>query len=841
MKGSLSLPISIGALLLALLGLIYLNAPVVDVHQQNAVLDSIRDLKHENNALNQNLFEVSANRVRHYSYLSHSQRSVANKRDEVEQNLAQLSGLNRQEIDDRLGLLKEEIKRKDNYIERFKQRHARFKNSLDYYPSIMNEIRQSDTDEGLISFYESLAQNVIYYALSGDRIWHEQATGTLDKLTKKLKRMKAGKSETKTYLVNFISHSRLLLEGAGTLSKLSQVERSIPVNKIIDELNSAFLEANEILSQKQALYRNYLLVVIFGFVLLVAYTLVLVARNAVALAREKQRAEVTLGSIGNGVIVTDTLGLVEFLNPMAEELTGFSSKEAHGHPIEEIFKVVTDDGSALVENSVRNCLRTHKAARTTEHAILISHRQSEVVVDHAASPILDQYGKIDGVVMVFDDVTTAHRMARKLEYQATHDGLTGLVNRREFENRISESLVTAKQDIKTHVLLYLDLDQFKVVNDTCGHVAGDELLKQVVEEIKVLLRASDTFARLGGDEFGVLLNYCTVTPAEKLAEKILKAVQDYRFSWDGKTFQIGVSIGVVPITHESENLASVLSAADMACYSAKDLGRNRVHVFEASDQEVADRKVEMNWVARINDALNDSQFVLYGQRIAPISDDSSLYRQELLVRMQDEDGSHIPPGAFLPAAARYNSISKIDLWVITHAFKFYQELASGGQDTGLLCINISGDSLVQGELVEFVCENAKRYQVESNNICFEITETEAVTNLNDARDIINRLKDAGFKFALDDFGSGMSSFSYLKNLPVNYLKIDGSLVKDIVDEEVSRAMVEMITRIAHIMGMQTIAEFVENDDILNVLKEIGVDYAQGYGIDMPKLVYTPKK
>ena len=839
MRYGLGLPIFIGMLLIMLLALIFVNAPVVNTNQQNAVIDSIRALKHENNALNQHLFEVSSNRVRHYSFLSHSQQNVLALRDQIGNKLALIQNLNRTELNKQLTDLESELHRKNDYIERFKQRHARYKNSLDYYPIIMSEIRQSSINEGMIEFYEILAQNVIYYALSGDSIWRDQAAATLDKLDNKLSRMKAGKSDKKTYLVNFIAHSRLLLEGAGTLAKLSDVEQNMPVNNLIDAVNAAYQKANEVLSQKQNVYRQYLYIVVFGFVLLVAYTLVLVARNAVALAREKQRAVVTLGSIGNGVIVTDKLGLVQFMNPMAEHLTEFSSMEAQNRPIEEIFKVISDDGDSLVENSVRSCLRTSKTARPSEHAVLISNRQNEVVVEHSASPIMSGNGDVDGVVMVFDDVTSAHRMARNLEYQASHDALTGLVNRREFENRINESLITAKQDIKTHALLYLDLDQFKIVNDTCGHVAGDELLKQVVDEIKALLRASDTFARLGGDEFGVLLGYCTVAPAVQLAEKILQAVRDYRFCWDGKTFQIGVSIGVIPITPESDNLASVLGAADMACYSAKDLGRDRVHVYEASDQEVAARKGEMNWVGRINEALEENKFVLYGQKIVSIGQETNLNHQELLIRMRDEDGSHIPPGAFLPAAARYNTISNIDLWVITHAFKYYAHLIKNNKDTGLLCINLSGDSLAQGTLVGFVLDQANHHHVNPAHICFEITETEAVTNLNHARDIINTLKDSGFKFSLDDFGSGMSSFSYLKNLPVNYLKIDGSLVKDIVDDEVSRSMVEMINRIGHIMGMETIAEFVENDEILAVLNEIGVDYAQGYGVDMPKLVYSP--
>ncbi len=838
MRNGLSVPIIVAVLLLVLFGFIYANAPVVNVQQQNAVIDSIRALKQENNTLNQDLFEVSTNRVRHYSNLSHAQQNVEIARRQVENNLAALKALDRMDLDDRLSSLENKLDRKNEYIERFKQHHARFKNSLDYYPIIMSEIRRSSVDKGMIEFYGGLAQNVIYYALSGDAIWRTQATTALDKLTKKMRRMGTEKPEDKMFLVNFIAHSRLLLEGADSLSRLSKIESRISINSIIDGINDTYLKSHEALNKKQETYRQYLFAVILGFVLLVAYTLVLVARNAVALAREKQRAEVTLGSIGNGVIVTDGLGLVQFMNPMAEQLTEISTKDAQGRPIEEIFKVVADEGGSLVENSVRSCLRTSQHARSNEHAVLITSRKNEVVVEHSAAPIMNDKGLLDGVVMVFDDVTSAHRMARKLEHQASHDALTGLVNRREFENRITEALVTAKQDVKSHALLYLDLDQFKIVNDTCGHTAGDELLKQVVEEIRVLLRASDTFARLGGDEFGILLGYCGVTPAVRLADKVLNVVRDYRFSWDGKTFQIGVSIGVIPITPESDNLASVLSAADMACYTAKDLGRDQVHVYEPSDEVVAARAEETNWVGRINAALENEEFVLYGQNIVSVGSVKQEKHQELLIRMRDEDGSHIPPGAFLPAAARYNHMPNIDRWVISNAFEYYSHQIKKTPKPGLLCINLAGDSLAEGTLIKFVLEQMKKYGVEPSHICFEIKEIEAISNLNDAREVIKALQESGFKFALDDFGSGMASFSYLKNLPVNYLKIDGTLVKRIVGDEIARAMVEVINLVAHIMCMETIAEFVENDEILAVLEELGVDYAQGFGVDMPKLVYS---
>lgn len=843
MRNGLAVPSILSAVLIALLAVIYTYSPSPNVATHNAIIDSILTLKQSNNQLNKNLFEASYNRVLHYTYLSHAQQGLAAAFQQLDDNFSHLVHIDKHDLSLHLETLDEAITEKNNAIERFKQRHARYKNSLNYYPVISSEMESITTNYADHEFYERLAQNVIYYALTGEDGWRSEAESSLDHAENRLNTPTASNDPTSAYTRNFIAHSRLLIEGASALFNINDSNEFMTVDHVIDSVNSvnsAYLEAYQRASLKQESYQHFLSIVVVGLIFLVVYTLALVARNTIALAREKNRAQVTLASIANGVIVTDNRGLVRFLNTVAETLTECTTQDAAGRPIEEIFKVVSDHDHALVENSVRSCLRTGQHARPDEHALLITNSDNKVVVEHSASPIKTDKGTVDGVVMVFDDVTTAHMMARKLEYQATHDALTGLVNRREFENRANEALVTAKQDLNTHVLLYLDLDQFKIVNDTCGHVAGDELLKQVVDAIKGLLRASDTFARMGGDEFGILLTCCSLAPAERLAQKILEAVRNYRFAWDGKIFQVGVSIGVIPLTPECENLATVLSAADMACYSAKDGGRNRYHVFKPKDQAVAARKGEMNWVGRINDAMREDKYVLYGQKIVPIGRACNACRQEVLIRMLGDDGAHIPPGAFLPAAARYNVIAKLDRCVIAYAFQYYANQPSEALGECMLCINLSGESITQSGLPDYIIEQMNEKQVNPAHICFEITETEAVTNLNQAREMITTLRALGFKFALDDFGAGMSSFSYLRNLPVNYLKIDGALVKDIVNDEVSRAIVEMITRIAHIVGMETIAEFVENDAILAVLREIRVDYAQGYGIHRPTLVYTPQ-
>ncbi len=423
----------------------------------------------------------------------------------------------------------------------------------------------------------------------------------------------------------------------------------------------------------------------------------------------------------------------------------------------------------------------------------------------------------------------------RVSYHARHDALTGLVNRREFEHRLNRALDDSHESDVEHALLYMDLDQFRVVNDTCGHVAGDELLKQLGGILQQKLRKADTLARLGGDEFGVLLEGCDVNEGTRVAATLREAIQDFRFMWDDHIFNLGVSVGVVAINKASDTVAQLLSAADTACYAAKDGGRNRIHVYQPDDSEVAERHGEMQWVSRITRALEDDRFVLYCQPIVPVADvGSTVEHYEILVRMLAEDGSTIPPGAFIPAAERYNLMDSIDRWVVANAFMHLDRLSRAGWvELPSLAINLSGASLSHESLLPYVREQLGKYAVKPGLVCFEITETAAIANLSAASHVIKELKRLGCKFSLDDFGSGLSSFAYLKNLPVDYLKIDGIFVRDIAEDAIDRAMVKSINEVGHTMEMQTIAEFVENDAILARLKEIGVDLAQGYGISPP--------
>lgn len=573
-----------------------------------------------------------------------------------------------------------------------------------------------------------------------------------------------------------------------------------------------------------------------------------------ALFQEKERAQITLQSIADAVIATNEKGIVNYLNPIAEKLTGWKLQEAKGVPLAEVFPVVRETSRELVNHSVETIVEDRQAVDIDNSSILRARDGNEYAIEESAAPIKTQEGHILGTVVVFRDVSQTRTLARQLCWQASHDPLTGLVNRREFEHRLEKCLLSARSDNQEHTLCYLDLDRFKIVNDTCGHVAGDELLRQVSTLLEKRLRQSDTLARLGGDEFGLLLVQCPLKNGRKVAQTLLESFQEFRFVWQDKTFNIGMSIGLVGINPESVDAKgristdSILSAADAACYAAKNRGRNRIHLYQSDDLEVAQQRSEAQWVTRINQACEENRFCLYFQSIASLTDlQVNGEHYEVLLRLVGESGELIPPMAFLPAAERYNLMPSIDRWVIRQFFAYLSDVIRDGFSTYtnngkhsppeqhyLYAINLSGATVNDDEFIDFLEEQFSFYQIPPQVICFEITETVAIANLTKAAQLIDSLKTLGCRFSLDDFGSGMSSFAYLKNLPVDYLKIDGNFVKDIADDPIDCVMVEAINRIGHAIGLKTIAEYVSNQSILEKVKALGVDYAQGYGIAMPK-------
>ncbi len=553
---------------------------------------------------------------------------------------------------------------------------------------------------------------------------------------------------------------------------------------------------------------------------------------------EKERAQVTLQSIGDGVITTDKEGNIDYINPVAQDLTGWDKRSARGKSIDDIMTIVNEHTRSTVENPVRRCLKEGRVITLAQNSMLISKDGDEIPIQDSAAPIRDRIGNIIGAVMVFHDISKETRLFRQLSYQASHDSVTGLINRREFENQLVAALERTHENPEyVNALLYVDLDQFKVVNDTFGHTAGDELLRQITELIQVNIRSTDIVARLGGDEFGVLLERCDRDRAMDVAEAIRRAVEEHRFVWQDAFTNVRCSIGVVMLTVESPNVGSVMSSADVACYSAKDMGRNQIHMYQDSDASV--RHEEMKWVSRITSAVEDNRLELYFQPIVCIAKDNDSTRghYELLLRMRDENGELVQPDQFIPAAERYNMMSTLDRWVIHEALT---ELADRSAEVDVarftLAINLSGTSLSEDRFLEYVIRELERHKLPEGAICFEITETAAISNLARVIHFMQALKKLGCKFSLDDFGSGLSSFTYLKNLPVDYLKIDGQFISNVVDDSVDESMVRAISQVGHAMGIETIAERVETKDVLDKLSDLGVAFAQGYYIARPASV-----
>ncbi len=550
-------------------------------------------------------------------------------------------------------------------------------------------------------------------------------------------------------------------------------------------------------------------------------------RNKIA-EQELNKLSLAVEASNASIVITDTQGNIEYVNPGFIKNYGYQKHEVLGRNID-----VLNSKQASMGNYDE--LRLHIKNGRNWRGILPHKRKDGTIQQDRViiSSVKNDQGKITNYISIQEDITYEYELSKKLSFQASHDALTGLVNRREFERRALRLLGSVKTTNLQHALCFLDLDQFKVVNDTCGHVAGDELLRQISTVLREEIRDRDTLARLGGDEFAILMEHCTLEDAKRVASTIQNTLQEYQFTWGEHVFRIGASIGLVPIDENIEDLNELMKHADAACYAAKELGRNRIHVFHHLDETLAQRQGEMQWVTKIYRALESDQFCLFAQRIEPLNSASKECHYELLLRMCEHDGKIYPPGSFLPAAERYNLISKIDRWVIQHALKVLSLHPEFLEEVKYVSINISGQSLTEDSFIEFVIDQLRQYADIANKICFEITETAAIANLTKAREMIIRLKELGCYFALDDFGSGLSSFAYLKNLPVDSIKIDGMFVKDIPLDPIDHAMVKSINEIAQVMGMQTIAEFVENDSIKDMLSEIGVNYAQGFGIGKP--------
>lgn len=551
------------------------------------------------------------------------------------------------------------------------------------------------------------------------------------------------------------------------------------------------------------------------------------------------RSHVTLESIADAVICTDLEQHVTYMNGAAELLTGWTAAEADHRALATVLTVTQESASFSVTSEVRQILSGEQRAGSAAGSLLTRRDGTTVPIHEHAAPICDSHGQVIGIVFVLRDITQEREFAAQLQHQASHDALTGLANRREFERRLRLAIEDQQRTGIDQALLYLDLDQFKVVNDTCGHAAGDELICQVSSAVRQRLRGGDLLARLGGDEFGILLANCSSQAALGLAESVRGRIAELRFLWKEKMFTVNVSIGVLSLADSLPTVDDALSAADQACYLAKDNGRNRVQIYRPDDHEMRTRHGEMQWVEKINSALECDRFALFAQEIRPLASanapghDADATHYEILLRMIDADGTQIAPMAFIPAAERFGVMPRIDRWVIANACKALAEMRLRQASVPRYMINLSGGSVTDSGLVDFVRENLAKFNLPGDALGFEVTETSAIANLARASELMRQLKEIGCPISLDDFGSGMSSFAYLRSLPIDFLKIDGEFVKDMTTDVIDYAVVEAIHHIGRVMGIKTVAESVENEAILGALMLIGVDFAQGYHLGRP--------
>lgn len=558
-------------------------------------------------------------------------------------------------------------------------------------------------------------------------------------------------------------------------------------------------------------------------------------RAQAGLGDEKERLRVTLEAIGDAVITTDREGYIEYMNPVAETLTGWNADEIQGKKLSSIIQLVLEDDDTVLPDPVEKCLTQGRFSSLSEGIILLGRDGRRFAVHQTVSHRYDSIGRISGVVLVFRDTTELQKLQREMRYAATHDELTGLLNRRSFEEHLRNLVRQTLSPDRYDCLLCIDLDHFKLINDNGGHAAGDELLRQLARTFTESVRASDIVARLGGDEFSVLLQGCDTVVAEKLAQKIVKDVTEQKFVWEGRLFPVSVSVGIAEIHAGTGSIHDFMRAADLACYVAKTSGRNQYSVYSPDHEAIQQRRGDGQWLQRIAEALQKNAFWLALQEIVPLVTGNGNFRHyEVLVRLRNSDGSSSLPGEFFPAAERHQLTAQIDRWVVSATLDAMVNPSCRIDSHVMITINISGSSLGDEGFLDFVIEKMENTGVRGERVCFELIETAAIAHFRKTIQFITRLRGMGCKFSLDDFGSGMSSFSYLRSLPVDYLKIDGSFVRNIDKSEMDFAMVRAITDVAHAMGMKAVAESVESESILAKLRELNVDFAQGNTLSTPK-------
>ena len=559
------------------------------------------------------------------------------------------------------------------------------------------------------------------------------------------------------------------------------------------------------------------------------------------LGRGKQQAQITLESIGEGVITADTEGVIDYLNGAAEKITGMARESAVGKRLTDLMTLVDETDRKDLGDPVARCLAERRPVGLGRRALMISKDGSrEISVELTASPIIAAGDTVAGAVVIMHDVTELRGLTRRISYQAAHDALTGLINRTEFERRLAETLEAAAGESTTSVLCYMDLDRFKAVNDTCGHLAGDNMLREVAKLIRDQVRDSDVVARLGGDEFAMLLIRCPLDKARQIADDVCNAIRDYRFVWQDRIFTIGISIGLVEVSREGGTLKDLLSAADSACYVAKQQGRGRVHVYSARDEVSARQRGDIHWLRQLQLSLRENRFEIHAQPV--ISTAGRIARGpalEVLLRMRDEDGKLVQPRQFIPAAERYQLMATIDRWMVQATLSAIANGAIRLPDERSCSINLSAQALAEDGFLDFVVECLDHSQVAPGRICFEVGEHAVMERFDQARRFVAVLHGIGCQFGLDDFGSGLGSFTTLRDLSIDYLKIDGTYTRELRPETLNHQVVTAVTAVSRILGFRVIAEQVETQADFEALRTIGVDFIQGNFVDRPHLLGEP--
>lgn len=554
------------------------------------------------------------------------------------------------------------------------------------------------------------------------------------------------------------------------------------------------------------------------------------------LVAERERAQVTLSSIADGVVSTDVSGRVDYLNPVAERLTGWRLDDALGRPGSDVVRLFGADGNQPLEDPLAACLSEGRPVSLEDEVTMAGPEGTVFAVNGSVAPIHDREGATTGAVMVVHDVSQERRMASQIEYQAKHDPLTGLINRSELEAKLTHAVHTARFHHREHALCYLEIDQFNLITETCGHAGGDELLRQVGQLLRSRVRGNDVLARLGGDGFAVLLFNCGLQEAEKVAGTLREIAAQFRFVWERMSFEVSISAGVVPVLARSGTVSELLAAADSACYMAKEQGRNRVYLYQPDEIAIAHRHGELQWLHRIYEALEEERFVLYSERIQPLRQGQGMDLppgRELLLRMTDENGRLMSPSAFVPGAERYGLMESIDRWAVRAALTRLAQNPDAGE--GFYSLNLSGQALAAEGFCDYVESELRRSGADAARMCFEISETAALANPTVTMAFIHRVRERGCRVALDDFGSGASSFMYLKSLQIDMLKVDAKLIRGMTGNPIDAAMVESLNRIAGLMGLDTVAQGVDTPGTLQRLRTLGMEYAQGSAVQPAEL------